>query len=174
MEQKIKSAIRDVLDFPKAGIIFKDITPIFQNSELCVEVIDYLYQSVKHVEIDAVAGIEARGFLFGPQLAIRLGVPFIPVRKAGKLPYKTVQYNYDLEYGSATIEMHEDAIEKGAKVLIHDDLLATGGTADAAAELIKKLHGEVAAFSFMVNLDFLNGKELLAKHSKNIFAAASY
>lgn len=174
MEEKIKSAIRDVLDFPKPGIIFKDITPIFQDPELCTELIEHIYQSVKDLEIDAVAGIEARGFLLGPQLALRLGVPFIPVRKAGKLPYKTIQYSYDLEYGSATIEMHEDAVQKGAKVLIHDDLLATGGTADAAAELIKKLHGEVAAFSFLVNLDFLSGKDLLSKHTNTILCVANY
>src|SRR5476649_670947 len=161
IEQQIKSAIRDIPDFPKPGIIFKDITPILKDPALCVGIVDAFADRLKGVHIDAVAGIESRGFLFGLTLATKLGVPFIPVRKAGKLPFTIRQKVYDLEYGSATIELHTDAFEPGQHVLIHDDLLATGGTALAASELIQEMGGIVAGFSFVVELGFLNGKERL-------------
>lgn len=159
--EKLTKTIRDVPDFPKPGILFKDITPVLADPELSLEVskVFYDYWSAKGVQ--AVVGIESRGFIYGLQLAQQLHVPFIPVRKAGKLPYKTIKHSYDLEYGSAEIEIHTDAIKQGQKVLIHDDLLATGGTAKAACELIEKIGGEVVGYSFLVELGFLNGSEKL-------------
>lgn len=164
----IKKVIRDVPDFPKPGIIFKDITPILLDPELTRNVVDELAKQVEPLNLDAIVGIESRGFWFGIMLANQLNLPFIPIRKKGKLPYKTVSYSYDLEYGSAEIEMHEDAIKEGWNVLIHDDLLATGGTAQASAELIKMQGGTVAGFNFMVELDFLKGSDILSKYSQNI------
>lgn len=174
VEEKLRSAIRDVPDFPKPGIVFKDITPIMQNAELSNEVLDEMYAMYKDQDISAVAGIESRGFLFGYPLAMRLGLPFILIRKKGKLPYKKISYDYDLEYGSATIEMHVDAVGNKQKVLIHDDLLATGGSAEAAAHLIEKSGGEVAGFNFLVGLNFLNGEEKLKKFSDNITSFVNY
>src|SRR6201986_4871204 len=127
IEEQIKQAIRDIHDFPKPGIIFKDITPILKEPGLCRDIVDAFAGRLQGVKIDAVAGVESRGFLFGVMLAIKLGVPFVPVRKAGKLPYTIRQKAYKLEYGEAVIEMHTDAIEPGQHVLLHDDLLATGG-----------------------------------------------
>jgi adenine phosphoribosyltransferase len=137
-------------------------------------VLDYLTDYYKNANLDAVAGIESRGFLFGYPLAIRLGIPFILIRKEGKLPYKKISHAYQLEYGSAVIEMHTDAITLGQSVLIHDDLLATGGSAAAAAELIQKCGGTIAGFSFLVGLDFLNGEEKLRQFSDNIVNLVSY
>lgn len=174
IEQKIKSTVRDVKDFPKEGIIFKDITPILKDQELCTEIIEAFVKQLKSIDFDVIAGIESRGFLFGLMLANRLNKPFIPIRKAGKLPYKTIQQSYDLEYGSAVIEMHEDAFKPGQKVLIHDDLLATGGTVEATSLLIQKLKGETAGFSFLISLDFLNGKERLKKFSEINISLARY
>lgn len=174
IENKIKDVIRDIPDFPKPGIIFKDITPIMMNPELSEEIIQHLVNLFKDQKIDKIAGIESRGFLLGYPLAVRLGLPFIMIRKIGKLPYDKVSYSYDLEYGSSTIEMHTDAVKPGERVLIHDDLLATGGSAAAAAELIKMCGGEVAGFNFLVNLSFLNGEEKLLPHSKNITNLAGY
>lgn len=161
LADSIKSSIRDVIDFPKPGIVFKDITPLLENPTLVSEIVKALGEHYKKETIDAVAAIEARGFLFGFLLAQALKVPFIPVRKEGKLPYKKITQSYALEYGSAVMEMHEDAIKKNWRVIIHDDLLATGGTANAAGLLVKKLGGTVAGFSFVVNLDFLGGRVLL-------------
>lgn len=166
--ETIKKVIRDVPDFPKPGIIFKDITPILLDAELTRNVVNEMAKQVTPLNLSAIAGIESRGFWFGIMLANQLNIPFIPIRKKGKLPYKTVSYSYDLEYGSAEIEMHEDAVQKGWNVLIHDDLLATGGTAQAAAELIIMQNAKVAGFSFMVELDFLKGSEILSKYSQNI------
>lgn len=174
IEQKIKSVIRDVVDFPKTGIIFKDITPIMLNPQLSQEIIDHLYELYKDQGIDVVAGIESRGFLFGYPLAIKLGVPFVLIRKKGKLPYDKISHDYELEYGSATIEMHTDAVTKGQRVLIHDDLLATGGSASAAAHLIQKCGGNVVGFNFLVGLDFLNGKDKLTEFSDNIVNLVRY
>ncbi len=168
LEERLKGTIRDVPNFPKEGIMFKDITTIMLDPVLSNDVIDELVNIYKDQNIEAVAGIESRGFLFGYPLAIKLGVPFILIRKQGKLPYKKISYDYDLEYGSATIEMHTDALAEGQRVLIHDDLLATGGSASAAANLITKCGGVVAGFNFLVSLDFLNGEEKLKEHSDNI------
>ncbi len=172
--QRIENAIRDVPDFPKEGIVFKDITPIMLDPKLSDDIINALVEQFRNSDLDAIAGIESRGFLFGYPLAIRLGLPFILIRKKGKLPYTKISHDYDLEYGSATIEMHTDVIQKGNKVLIHDDLLATGGSASAAAELILKCGGEIAGFNFLVNLSFLNGNDKLSKYSNNITNLVSY
>lgn len=166
--------IRDIQDFPKPGIVFKDVTPIFQDQELCTAVVDAFVEKLEGTQVDVVAGIESRGFLFGLLLANRLGVPFVPVRKPGKLPYSIVQRSYDLEYGSATIEMHTDAFPAGSRVLIHDDLLATGGTADAAAHLVAELGGVLAGFAFVINLDFLQGRLRLSSHSPSIITLVDY
>jgi adenine phosphoribosyltransferase len=174
METKIKQTVRDVNDFPKPGIVFKDITPILKDPALCSEINHALAASLKDLQIDVVAGIESRGFLFGPALAQLLDVPFVPIRKAGKLPYKTIRQSYDLEYGNAAIECHQDALMKGQNVLVHDDLLATGGTVVAASELIMQLGARVAGYSFIISLDFLNGRERLKPYSENIFSLAAY
>ncbi len=174
IEEKLKASIRDVKDFPKEGIIFKDITPIMMDPKLSNDVLDHLEEIYKKQDIDVVAGIESRGFLFGYPLAMRLGLPFVLIRKKGKLPYNKISHDYDLEYGSATIEMHTDAVGHKQKVLIHDDLLATGGSAEAAALLIKKSGGEIAGFNFLVSLDFLNGEEKIKEFSNNIINLASY
>ena len=174
LNQKIQSVIRDVPDFPKEGIVFKDITPILADSALCLEVVDAFVKQLNDLKVDAVVGVESRGFLFGMMLANALKVPFVPVRKKGKLPYEVVSHQYDLEYGSAEVEMHVDAIQKGSNVLVHDDLLATGGTAVASANLIKKLGGVVCGFAFVVELGFLNGKLMLNKYSDNIISLVKY
>ena len=169
ISERLEQTIRDIPDFPKPGILFKDITPVFSDPQLCKDVVQTIIDQVKHLNLDAIACVEARGFFFGPLVAQEMNIPFIPIRKQGKLPYESYSYSYDLEYGSATIEMHKDAVSKGQRVLIHDDLLATGGTAFASAELISK-KAEVVGFSFLVDLTFLNGKEVLQKHSENIFS----
>jgi adenine phosphoribosyltransferase len=174
LEERIKSVIRDVPDFPKKGIIFKDISTIMLDPALSADIIDHLVKIYKDLGIEAIAGIESRGFLFGYPLAIRLGVPFILIRKQGKLPYKKISHDYELEYGTATIEMHTDAIKSGQKVLIHDDLLATGGSASAAAELIQKCGGKVVGFNFLVSLSFLDGTKKLQNYSKNTINLVSY
>ena len=174
IEERIKAAIRDIPDFPKPGIIFKDITPILKDPELCKAIVEDFAEKLAGTKIDVIAGVESRGFLFGLMLAVRLGVPFVPVRKAGKLPHTVKQKVYELEYGTATIEMHIDAIEPGAHVLIHDDLLATGGTVTAASELIQELGGIVSGFTFVVGLGFLNGAERIAPISKNNIVLAHY
>lgn len=174
LTSKIKQTLRDVADFPKPGIIFKDITPILKDPQLCDEITAAMVSQVKHLKIDVVAGIESRGFLFGLALAQALNVPFVPIRKAGKLPYKTVQQSYDLEYGSATLEVHEDAFTAGQRVLIHDDLLATGGTVVAASQLVQQLNAEVVGYSFLISLDFLNGKSRLDAFSGHTFSLAAF
>lgn len=174
IETKLKDAIRDIPNFPKEGIVFKDITPIMMDAKLSLEVVDHLYELYKNENLDAVAGIESRGFLFGYPLAMKLGIPFILIRKKGKLPHTIISYDYDLEYGSATIEMHVDAVTSGQRVLIHDDLLATGGSANAAGMLIQKAGGEVAGFNFLVTLEFLNGKEKLKELSNKITNLVAY
>ena len=174
IEERIKNAIRDVHNFPKEGIVFKDITPIMLDPILSKDMVDSLVEKYKNEKIDAIAGIESRGFLFGYPLAIKLGVPFILIRKIGKLPYNKISHSYDLEYGSATIEMHVDAVSKGQKVLIHDDLLATGGSAEAAAKLLQKCGAEIAGFNFLVSLDFLEGKNKLTNFSDKIISFVNY
>lgn len=174
LQTRIKQAIRDVPDFPKPGILFKDITPILLDHKLSIDIAEELATLVADWKVDAIVGVESRGFLFGMMTAQALRVPFVPVRKAGKLPYKTVSYEYELEYGTAKVEMHTDAIQPGWNVLIHDDLLATGGTACAAAELIQQQGGTVAGFAFLVTLDFLNGREALDKYSPNFASLVNY
>lgn len=174
LEEKLKNTIRDVVDFPKQGIIFKDITPIMMNAELSNEVLDHLADYYKNQNIDKIAGIESRGFLFGYALAMRLNKPFVLIRKSGKLPYDKISHAYDLEYGSAEIEIHTDAVSKGERVLIHDDLLATGGSATAAGELIRKCGAEVAGFNFIIELEFLDGAKKLHAISENIYNLARY
>lgn len=174
LQTRIKEAIRDVPDFPKPGILFKDITPILLDHKLCIDIAEQMATQVAHWNIDAIVGVESRGFLFGMMTAQALKVPFVPVRKAGKLPYQTISHEYQLEYGTAKVEMHTDAIQPGWNVLIHDDLLATGGTACAAAELIQKQKGNVAGFAFIVTLDFLNGQEVLKQYSDNFTSLVNY
>ncbi|MBI3134602.1 MAG: adenine phosphoribosyltransferase [Bacteroidetes bacterium] len=174
IEDKVKGVIRDIPDFPKPGILFKDITPIMQNFELCQEIVVHLKNEIEPLKIDGIAGIESRGFLLGVPLAMALGVPFILIRKKGKLPYKTISYSYELEYGSAVIEMQVDDVKPGQRILIHDDLLATGGSASAAAELIKRQNAVVAGFNFLVELSFLNGKQALSNYSENISTLVRY
>ena len=167
LEQHIKNAMKEVPDFTKEGILFKDITPLFYNQTLCAEMVDGFLDRMQE-KPDAVAGIESRGFLLGMMLANKLNIPFVMVRKAGKLPGKTLGKEYQLEYGSAKIEIQADALQKGWNVLIHDDLLATGGTAAAAAELVELAGAKVSEFNFVIGLDFLNGRDKLVNHSKNI------
>jgi len=171
---QIKKAIRDIPDFPKPGIVFKDITPILKEPALCENIIDAFIEQLNGTHIDVIAGIESRGFLFGLTLATKLGVPFVPIRKAGKLPFTIKRKAYKLEYGEAVIECHTDAFEPGQHILIHDDLLATGGTVTAASELIREMGGIVAGFSFVVELGFLNGRERIAPISDTIVVLAEY
>jgi len=159
MSETLKSAIRDVYDFPKKGIIFKDISPILSDPSLLQLSIDSLISTLNGQTVDKVVGIDARGFIFGAPVALALKVGFIPVRKAGKLPWNTYQESYTLEYGESTIEIHKDAISAGDKVILIDDLLATGGTAAAAVKLIHKLGAEVIQTSFLIELDNLKGRE---------------
>lgn len=173
IEQHIRQTIRDVPDFPKPGIMFKDITPIFYDQNLCSQIANEVISRLT-TKPDAIVGVESRGFLFGFLVANKLNIPFVLARKPGKLPYKTVSFEYDLEYSSAKIEMHEDALQKGWNVLVHDDLLATGGTAAAAAQLINKLGAKVVGFNFIVGLQFLNGEEKLKNYSNNITCLVQY
>jgi adenine phosphoribosyltransferase len=174
LREKLNLAVRDIPDFPQPGIIFKDITPILKDPQLCNEIIDEFVAQLKGVEVDVVAGVESRGFLFGLMLANRLGLPFVPVRKQGKLPYHTISESYKLEYGQATIEVLTDAFEAGAKVLIHDDLLATGGTVVATSKLIEKAGAQVAGYSFLISLDFLQAKGRLTRFSEKIISLVQY
>lgn len=160
----LRTAVRDVVDFPKQGIIFKDITPILADAKLYREAITRLCDTAEGMQIDKVVGIDARGFIFAAAVADRLGVGFVPVRKKGKLPWKTRQTAYDLEYGQAIVELHEDAVEPGETVLVVDDLLATGGTAGAAVKLLDELGARVAGISVLIELSFLHGRAQLAPH----------
>ena len=157
--EDLKKAIRDIPDFPKKGIIFKDITPLLQDSVLFKRAVDQLCEEFKDKNIDVIASIESRGFILGTAIAYKLGAGFIPVRKKGKLPYKTYSATYALEYGEDTLEIHQDAMKKGDRVLIIDDLLATGGTLGAVIDLIKKMDGEIAGIGFLIELTFLKGRE---------------
>lgn len=159
------SLIRDVPDFPQAGILFKDITPVLADAEALREVLDALAETVRAQKPDLIIGIESRGFIFGVPIAYALGLGFAPVRKAGKLPFTTLRREYALEYGSAIVEMHTDSIQPGQRVMIVDDLLATGGTAEAAAHLVEELGGQVVGFSFVIELSFLKGRERLTNRS---------
>lgn len=160
----LKERIRDINDYPKKGIVFRDITPLIKDKDAFKSCIEEMARLVDKKNIDYVAGIEARGFIFGSALAYRLGKGFVLVRKRGKLPHKIISKNYELEYGSETLEIHKDAIEKGSNVLIADDLLATGGTAKAVAELIEEVGGNVAAIEFLVELTDLKGRAKLSNY----------
>jgi len=157
----LEQYIRDVQDFPKKGILFKDITPLLQNSKAIDLYLEALYNLVKDEKIDKVVGVESRGFFFGTLLAQKLNVGFVPVRKPGKLPYNTFSQTYSLEYGEDALEIHTDAIKPGEHVLIHDDVLATGGTAEAVCKLVEKLQGNIVQCNFIMQLNFLNGKDKL-------------
>lgn len=157
----LRAKVRDVPDFPVPGILFRDITPILQDPASYALCIDLFAQHFEALDIEVFAGIESRGFLFAAPLALRLGRPFVPVRKAGKLPAKKMQRTYELEYGEATIELHRDAVRPGQRVAVLDDLLATGGTAHAACELVEAIGGTVAEVAFLIELDFLAGRDRL-------------
>lgn len=159
--ESIKSLVRDVPDFPRPGILFKDITPVLAHPAIREEVVQVIAARFADERLTAVAGIEARGFILGSLIAHELRLPFVPIRKSGKLPYKSIREEYLLEYGAAAIEVHEDSLKPGDRVLIHDDLLATGGTATAAGKLVRRLGAEVVGFSFLINLSFLPGEALL-------------
>lgn len=159
--KELKEYIRNIPDFPEKGIIFRDVTSILQDADGLKLAIDELAKKLEGVEFDVIAGAESRGFLFGMPLAYLLHKPFVPIRKKGKLPCETVEKTYDLEYGTATIEIHKDAISKGDKVVLLDDLIATGGTMKAAAELVEELGGEVVLALFLIELTDLKGREVL-------------
>lgn len=161
MADELKKYIRNVVDFPKPGIVFRDITTLLKEPNAIKMTLEQLYELSKNLKITKVAGIEARGFFFGAMLAEKLNAGFVPIRKPGKLPSVTESKTYDLEYGNDTIEIHKDAIQRGERVLIHDDLLATGGTALAAAGLVERLGGDVIQLSFIIELSFLKGREKL-------------
>ncbi|MFQ3548708.1 MAG: adenine phosphoribosyltransferase [Armatimonadota bacterium] len=160
-EEEFKKLIRDIPDFPVKGVLFRDITPILQRPEAFKTVVESMTKRVKALEPDLILGIESRGFMFGCPIALELGIGFVPVRKAGKLPYNTYKVDYDLEYGKASIEIHQDAINNGQKVVIIDDLLATGGTSLAATQLVKQAGGIVQGIEFFIELSFLKGREVL-------------
>ena len=168
----LEKYIRDIQDFPKEGIMFKDITPLLNDAQARKKSLDLLVAAVSNQRIDKVIGVESRGFFFGTLLAQELNAGFIPVRKPNKLPYETISATYDLEYGTDTLEIHADAIQKGDRILIHDDVLATGGTARAVCELVERLGGEIVQCNFLIELTFLNGRSKL--DGKAIFAAIAY
>jgi adenine phosphoribosyltransferase len=159
---ELRALIRDIPDFPKAGIVFKDITPLMADAEALAEGVRLLAEYARPLEVDCVVAAEARGFLLGPALALELGAGFVLARKPGKLPYETVSAEYLLEYGSSELELHTDAVASGRRVLVHDDLLATGGTAEALCELVEQLGGEVVGCGFLIELAALGGRERLA------------
>ena len=168
----LKNLIRDIPDFPKKGIIFKDITPLLKDPSAFKKVVDIISDKFSKDNIDLIAAIEARGFIIGGAVANNINKGFIPIRKVGKLPYKSYKMEYDLEYGTDVIEMHEDAISKGDKVLIIDDLLATGGTAEGVVKLVERSGGIVAGIAFIVELEFLNGRKRL--DGKKIFSMIKF
>lgn len=168
----LKKLIRDVPDFPKPGIIFKDVTPLLQSPEGLREVVKVLAERYAGERIDKVIGIESRGFIFGAPLALRMGIGFVPVRKAGKLPWTKISQEYVLEYGKDRIEIHADALKPAERVLVVDDLLATGGTAQAVCHLVEKMEARVAGVAFVVELDFLNGRDKL--QGRDIFSIIHY
>ena len=157
----LKDKIRDIQDFPQEGVLFRDITTLLKDAEGMKEAIDQMTAKLKDVDFDLVLGPESRGFIFGMPVAYNMGKGFVPVRKAGKLPAEVVSKEYALEYGTATIEMHKDAIQPGQKVVIVDDLMATGGTAKAIVEMVEEMGAEVAAMIFLIELDFLEGRKVL-------------
>ncbi|OXB21484.1 adenine phosphoribosyltransferase [Flavobacterium tructae] len=169
---QIKKYIRDIQGFPKKEILFKDITPLLNDPIARKETVFILAESLKGQKIDKVVGAESRGFFFGILLAQELNAGFVPVRKPNKLPYDTISASYELEYGTDSLEMHTDVIKKGDRVLIHDDVLATGGTAKAVCELVERLGGEIVQCNFLMELSFLNGREKISSYP--IFSALTY
>jgi adenine phosphoribosyltransferase len=159
--EKLRAAVRDVPDFPKKGVVFKDITPVLMDPGLFHASIDLFLERCRALEIDKIVGIDARGFLFGSAVAYELGLGFVPIRKRGKLPYKTEIAKYSLEYGEAEMEMHVDSISAGERIVLVDDLLATGGTSAAAAVLIRKIGGHLLEAQFLIELEFLHGRKRL-------------
>ena len=168
----LKKYVRDIQGFPKEGILFKDITPLLIDPKARKECLEILLATLKDKKIDKVIGVESRGFFFGMLLADALNAGFVPVRKPNKLPYETISASYDLEYGTDNLEIHTDAIQKGERILIHDDVLATGGTAEAVCELVEKLGGEIVQLNFLLELAFLNGREKIKGY--DVFAAMEY
>ena len=162
--KKVEDYIRTIPDFPEPGIMFRDITTVLEDGEGFKLAIDELKKKIQDIDFDVVAGAESRGFIFGAPLAYAFGKPFVLVRKKGKLPCETVEESYDLEYGSATVEMHKDSIKPGQKVVLVDDLIATGGTMEASCKLVEKLGGEVAKCLFLIELSGLNGREKLSQY----------
>lgn len=170
--EELKKLIREVPDFPKPGILFYDITTLLKNAKGLKTVINRMSEAFAGEKIDTVIGIEARGFIFAPALAYHIGAGFVPVRKPRKLPASTESISYELEYGTDTLEIHRDAVGQGHRVLIADDLLATGGTAKAVVDLVEKLGGQVVGLTFVIELDFLQGREKLANH--NVYSLLQY
>jgi adenine phosphoribosyltransferase len=171
-EQSLKKLIREIPDFPKPGILFYDITTLLKDPHGLRIVIDCMTENYRDQKVDAVIGVEARGFIFAPALAYHLGAGFVPVRKPKKLPSEVESYSYDLEYGKDTLEIHRDAVGKGHNVVIADDLLATGGTAEAVSKLVERLGGNVIGLSFVIELEFLKGREKLAGY--DLFSLLKY
>ena len=172
LQDEIKTIIRDVPDFPKKGIIFKDITPLLKHPERFRQAVDAIAVELAGKKIDFIVGIESRGFIFSPILAYKLNAGFVPVRKKGKLPHRTESAAYALEYGEAVLEIHQDALPKGSRVAIVDDLLATGGTALAAASLVEKLGGRIEKIAFLIELTFLHGRQKLYRY--DVFSLVQY
>ena len=168
----LKKIIRNIPDFPKPGIVFRDITTLLQDPAALREAVDSIAGHFDGKKVDVVVGTEARGFIFGPTIAYKLGVGFVPVRKPGKLPYETIEATYELEYGTDYVELHKDAIKPGQRVLMVDDLLATGGTMAACCELVEKLGGRIIGCAFVIELSFLNGRAKLPKY--DVFSLVDY
>lgn len=162
--KKIEEYVRSIPDFPEPGIIFRDVTSILQDADGLHLAIDLIQEKLKDIDVDVIVGTESRGFIFGVPVAYNLHKPFVPIRKKGKLPCETIEASYELEYGSATVEMHRDSIRPGQKVVIIDDLIATGGTVEACANMIEQLGGEVVRIVFLMELAGLNGREKLARY----------
>lgn len=174
ISNRVKEAIRDIPNFPIEGVVFKDITPLMLDAQLSRDISVAFAEHAETLKPDAICAIDSRGFIFGTGIAQALDIPLLLVRKKGKLPGETLAFSYDLEYGSATLELHKNDLKPGSKVLIHDDLLATGGTTSATSELIRQSGSEVVGFSFIVDLSFLNGKDKITKYSENIFSLVEY
>lgn len=172
MNESLLATIRSVPDFPKKGIIFRDITTLLKNATAFSSAVDMLYDRYKGSQVQKVVGIESRGFIVGSVLAYRLGVGFVPIRKPGKLPAPTFRQDYALEYGTDAIEIHKDALARGERVLLHDDLLATGGTMGAACKLVEQLGGTIVGISFLIELSFMNGRKNLGSY--DIFSLLNY
>lgn len=174
LEDRVKKRIRTIENFPRPGIDFKDITSLFLDPQLVKDLVDDFAEKARELNPTAIVGIESRGFLLGPSIAQALDIPFILVRKRGKLPGNTITQSYDLEYGSATIEMHSEDISEGDRIIIHDDILATGGTASAAASLIEHAGGEVAGCFFLIHLTYLNGYDRVEYFSDKVYSTLEY